>query len=66
MCISYCDDLALVILVLMLLEEGVIHEFLDSGSLIWVFLQALIQKIPDLGGYIQVGRYLDFILYDFY
>jgi hypothetical protein len=45
---SYGNDLALVVLLLMFLEEWVIHEFLDGGALIGVLLQALIQKVPHL------------------
>jgi hypothetical protein len=60
---SYGNDLALVVLLLMFLEEWVIHEFLDGGALIGVLLQALIQKVPHLCGYAEVGRDLYLVLH---
>lgn len=46
----------------MLLEKGVIDQFLDMAPTVRVLLQALVEEVSDFGADKQVGRYLDFVL----
>ena len=50
----------------MLLEEGVIHKFLDIGPLVGIFLEAAIEEVPHLGRHTQVRRNLDLIFHYLY
>ncbi len=48
----------------MLLEEGVVHQLLDVGTVVRVLPQTLVQEIAHLHAHRQVGGDLDLVLYD--
>lgn len=65
MCISYCHDL-LIVLLLVFFEESVVHEFLDGRPFVGILLETLIQEVPDLSRHAQIGGDLDFVLHYLY
>ena len=56
--------LRFVALLLEPLEEGVVHQLLDRGAVLWVLLQAAVQEVSCLGREDQIGRDLDLVLND--
>lgn len=63
---SHINNFGFIGFLLMFLEEGMIDQLLDAGSIIWIFLQAAVQEISNLGTDEQIGRYFNLIFYDFY
>ena len=50
----------------MFLEEGMIHEFFDTGPFIRILLQAAIEEVPYLSRHAQVRWYFYLILHYLY
>jgi len=59
-------DFILLASILMLLEEGVVHKFLDIRPLVRIFLETAIQEVPHLRRHTQVRWNLDLIFHYLY